>query len=58
MRRTLYVLYRVLGMVPTVLGVIVLIFILSRSIQGDPARMMAATRPINRFWTSCVTSFS
>ena len=41
MRRTLYVLYRVLGMVPTVLGVIVLIFILSRSIQGDPARMMA-----------------
>lgn len=28
-------------MVPTLLGVIVLIFVLSRSIQGDPARMMA-----------------
>lgn len=41
MRRSSYVLYRVAAMVPTLLGVIVLIFVLSRSIQGDPARMMA-----------------
>ncbi|MGI9147128.1 MAG: ABC transporter permease [Chloroflexota bacterium] len=41
MRRSAYLLYRVAAMVPTLLGVIVLIFFLSRSIRGDPARMMA-----------------
>src|SRR5918912_878684 len=41
MRRSSYVLYRIAAMVPTLLGVIVLIFLLSNSIKGDPARMMA-----------------
>ena len=41
MSRTGYILYRLVSLIPTLLGVIVLIFILSRSIRGDPARMMA-----------------
>lgn len=41
MNKTTYILYRLGSMAPTLLGVIVLIFFLSRSIQGDPARMMA-----------------
>ncbi len=36
-----YVFYRLAAMVPTLIGVIVLIFFLSHSIKGDPARMMA-----------------
>jgi peptide/nickel transport system permease protein len=40
-RQSSYVLYRLVAMIPTLLGVVVLTFILSRSIQGDPARMMA-----------------
>lgn len=41
MSRASYVLYRLVGLIPTLMGVIVLIFFLSRSIKGDPARMMA-----------------
>src|SRR5919199_927789 len=41
MRRSSYLLYRVVAMGPTLLGVIFLIFVLSRSIQGDPAGMVA-----------------
>ena len=41
MSRTGYILYRLVSLIPTLLGVIVLIFVLSRSIRGDPARMMA-----------------
>jgi peptide/nickel transport system permease protein len=41
MSRTTYVLYRLVSMIPTMVGVVVLIFFLSRSIKGDPARMMA-----------------
>lgn len=32
---------RLLSMIPTLFGVVVLIFVLSHSIQGDPARMLA-----------------
>jgi peptide/nickel transport system permease protein len=39
--RTAYVLYRLVAMIPTLIGVIVLIFFLTQSIKGDPARMMA-----------------
>ncbi len=41
MNKTTYILYRLVSMVPTLLGVVVLIFFLSHSIKGDPARMMA-----------------
>jgi peptide/nickel transport system permease protein len=41
MSRATYILYRLISMVPTLFGVIVVIFVLSHSIQGDPARMMA-----------------
>ncbi len=41
MKRSTYVVYRLLSMVPTLLGAIVLVFFLSQSIKGDPARMMA-----------------
>src|SRR5919206_3802446 len=41
MRKLSYILYRLVAMIPTLIGVVILIFILSRSIQGDPARMMA-----------------
>jgi peptide/nickel transport system permease protein len=41
MNRATYILYRLATMVPTLIGVIVLIFFLTQSIKGDPARMMA-----------------
>jgi len=41
MNRAMYVLYRLTAMIPTLIGVIVLIFFLTQSIKGDPARMMA-----------------
>jgi peptide/nickel transport system permease protein len=39
--RSAYILFRVVSMAPTLLGVVVLIFFLTHSIKGDPARMMA-----------------
>jgi len=39
--RATYILYRLAAMIPTLIGVIVLIFFLTQSIKGDPARMMA-----------------
>ncbi len=41
MSKATFILYRLIGMIPTLLGVMVVIFFLSRSIKGDPARMMA-----------------
>lgn len=41
MNRATYILYRLAAMIPTLIGVIVLIFFLTQSIKGDPARMMA-----------------
>src|ERR1041384_7342104 len=41
MNRATYILYRLTTMIPTLIGVIVLIFFLTQSIKGDPARMMA-----------------
>ncbi len=41
MNRGAYILYRLVSMVPTLLGALVLIFLLSHAIKGDPARMMA-----------------
>ncbi|MCC6174400.1 MAG: ABC transporter permease [Chloroflexi bacterium] len=41
MNRTVYVLYRLFSMIPTLIGVVILIFFLTQSIKGDPARMMA-----------------
>lgn len=41
MSKTAYIFYRLIAMIPTMLGVLVLIFILSHSIEGDPAHMMA-----------------
>ena len=41
MNKGTYVLYRLGAMIPTLIGVIVLIFFLTQSIKGDPARMMA-----------------
>jgi len=41
MNKSAYVLYRLTAMIPTLIGVIVLIFFLTQSIKGDPARMMA-----------------
>src|SRR3954447_22771503 len=41
MNKSAYVLYRLAAMIPTLIGVIVLIFFLTQSIKGDPARMMA-----------------
>lgn len=41
MSKTTYVLYRLVSMIPTLVGVLILIFFLSRSVKGDPARMMA-----------------
>ena len=41
MNRSAYILFRLASMAPTLLGVVVLIFFLTHSIKGDPARMMA-----------------
>ena len=41
MNKSAYILYRLATMIPTLIGVIVLIFFLTQSIKGDPARMMA-----------------
>ncbi len=41
MNRGGYILYRLVSMIPTLLGALVLIFLLSHAIKGDPARMMA-----------------
>lgn len=41
MSTTGYVLVRLVSMLPTLLGVVVLTFFLSHGIEGDPARMMA-----------------
>ncbi len=41
MTTTSYLLFRIVTILPTLLGVVVLTFFLSHGIEGDPARMMA-----------------